>query len=161
MLLDIKINFWDLLFFWNIGLLSTILHFYFGWGQKKKKKRKEEKKNKKLPLPKNPSRCRPIFLLSLEILSIEVVAVFPTALFFGSCYVNKDLCPSLCDPMDCSMSGFSVYGILQARILEWVAAPFSRDLPNPGIEPRSPALQADSLPSEPPGKPIREISINL
>ena len=43
-------------------------------------------------------------------------------------------------------------GILQARILEWVAMPSSRDLPNPGIELRSPALQADSLPSEPPGK---------
>ena len=38
-------------------------------------------------------------------------------------------------------------GILQARILEWVAIPSSRDLPNPGIEPRSPTLQADSLPS--------------
>ena len=34
-----------------------------------------------------------------------------------------------------------------------VASPFSRDLPDPGIEPGSPALQADSLPSEPPGKP--------
>ena len=43
--------------------------------------------------------------------------------------------------------------ILQARILEWVAMLSSGDLPNPGIEPRSPALQADSLPSEPPGEP--------
>ena len=43
-------------------------------------------------------------------------------------------------------------GIFQARILEWVAIPFSRDLPDPGIEPGSPALQVDSLPSEPPGK---------
>ena len=34
-------------------------------------------------------------------------------------------------------------------MLEWVAIPFSRDLPDPGIEPGSPALQADSLPSEP------------
>ena len=33
--------------------------------------------------------------------------------------------------------------LCQARILEWVAIPFSRDLPNPGIEPKSPALQAD------------------
>ena len=55
---------------------------------------------------------------------------------------------TLCDPMD-----YTVRGILQARLLEWVAVPFSRDLPNPGIEPRSPALQADSLPTEPPGKP--------
>ena len=44
-------------------------------------------------------------------------------------------------------------GILQERILEWVAIPFSRDLPNPGIEPRSLALLVDSLPSEPSGKP--------
>ena len=50
--------------------------------------------------------------------------------------------------------GFPVHGILQARILEWVAVPFSGDLPNPSIEPRSPALQSDSLPSEPPGKPL-------
>ena len=44
------------------------------------------------------------------------------------------------------------YGVLQARILEWVAFPFSRDLPNPGIEPKSPSLQVDSLPAEPQGE---------
>ena len=43
-------------------------------------------------------------------------------------------------------------GILQARILEWVAIPFSRDPPIPGIKPRSPAYQADFLPSESPWK---------
>ena len=43
--------------------------------------------------------------------------------------------------------------ILQARILEWVAMPSSRDLPTPGIEPRSPTLQADSLLPDPPRKP--------
>ena len=53
-------------------------------------------------------------------------------------------------PMDCSLPGSSVRGILQARILEWVAIPFSKDLSDPRIKPRSPALQADSLPSEPP-----------
>ena len=96
-------------------------------------------------------------------------------------------CPTLCDPMD-----YTVHGILQARILEWVAFPFSRrssqprdrtqvsciagrffasratreaqenwsgwpfpspgDLPIPGIEPGSPALGANSLPTELPGK---------
>ena len=45
---------------------------------------------------------------------------------------------------------YTVQGILQARILEWVAVPFSRG----SSEPRSPALQADSLPAEPPGKPF-------
>ena len=46
---------------------------------------------------------------------------------------------------------YTVHGILQARILEWVA--FLGDLPDPGIEPKSPALQVDSLPAEPQGKP--------
>ena len=62
-------------------------------------------------------------------------------------------CPTLCDPMDCSPSGSSVHRILQARILEWVAFPSPGDLPNPGIQPRSPTLQSHSLPAEPPGKP--------
>ena len=48
---------------------------------------------------------------------------------------------------------YTVSGILQARILEWVAFPVSRDLPHPEVEPRSPALQEDSLPAEPQGKP--------
>ena len=45
--------------------------------------------------------------------------------------------PTLCYPMDCSPPGSSAHGILQARILKWVAMPSSRDLPNPGIEPTS------------------------
>ena len=57
-------------------------------------------------------------------------------------------CPSLCDPVDHSPPGSSVHGILQARILEWIAIPSPGDLPDPGIEPGSPALQADSLPAE-------------
>ena len=49
-------------------------------------------------------------------------------------------CLTLCDPVDCSLPGFSVHGILQARILEWVAISSSRGSSDPGIEPRSPAL---------------------
>ena len=60
-------------------------------------------------------------------------------------------CPTLGNPMDCSLSGSSAHGVLQARSV--LPCPPPRDLPNPGIEPRSPALQADSLPSEPYGKP--------
>ena len=88
------------------------------------------------------------------------------------------LCPTPWNPMDCS---------LQARVLEWVAISFSRgssqprdqtpwtvasrqeywsglpfpsprDLPNPGIKPGSPAFQADSLTSEPPGKPLQTVN---
>ena len=55
----------------------------------------------------------------------------------------SQLCPALCNPMD-----YTVQEILQARILEWVAIPFSRG----SSQSRSPALQADSLPAEPPGK---------
>ena len=61
---------------------------------------------------------------------------------------------SRCDLMGCSPPGSSVHGILQARVLEWVAISFSGDLPYPGIEPESPTLQADSLSSEPPGKRV-------
>ena len=57
------------------------------------------------------------------------------------------------DPMDCSLPGSSVHGILQARTLECVAISYSGDLPDPGIEPGSSALQADSLPAELWGKP--------
>ena len=60
------------------------------------------------------------------------------------------LCLTLWDPIDCSLPGASVHGILQARIREWVAIPFSRGLPDPSITPGFPALQEDSLLSEPP-----------
>ena len=40
-------------------------------------------------------------------------------------------CPTLCNPIDCNLEGFSVHGILQARILEWVAIPFSRGSSQP------------------------------
>ena len=68
---------------------------------------------------------------------------------------SLQLCLTLCDPVDYILPGSSVHGILQARILEWVAMPSSGDLPNPGIErtsPSSPALQVDSLPAELLGK---------
>ena len=88
------------------------------------------------------------------------------------------LCPTLCDPMDCSLPGFSVgkrrdsMGSLQVRIVEyqsglewktkveyWSGLPFPspRDLLNTRTEPRSPALQADSLSSESPGKQPKQI----
>ena len=57
-----------------------------------------------------------------------------------------------CKPMDCSPPGSS--GILQARILEWMSCPPPRDLPDPGMEPTSPALQADSSPTKPSGKTL-------
>ena len=58
-------------------------------------------------------------------------------------------CLTLCDRMGYSLPGSFVHGILQARILEWSRGSFW-----PRNQTRSPALQADSLPSEPPGKPL-------
>ena len=62
--------------------------------------------------------------------------------------VSRSVMSDSCDPMACTLPGSSVHGILQARILEWVAISFSRDLPNQEIEPTSPALESDSLPAE-------------
>ena len=77
-----------------------------------------------------------------------------------SCNIHLGLvaqsCPTLCDPMGCSPAGFSARGILQARILQYTCrlpCPLPGNLHNPGIKPRSPVLQADSLLSETPGKP--------
>ena len=70
------------------------------------------------------------------------------------------LCPTLCDPINCSLPGSPVLGISQAIILEWVAISYSRDLPDPGIEPKSPvspALAGGLLTTEPPGKPINSV----
>ena len=58
---------------------------------------------------------------------------------------------TLCNPMNCSLAGSSVAEILQARILGLPCSPPGENL-NPGIKPGSPALQADSLPPEPPWK---------
>ena len=55
--------------------------------------------------------------------------------------------PTLCDPMDCSPPGSFVLGILQARLLAWVAISFSRESSRFTDQIRSPALQADSVPS--------------
>ena len=63
------------------------------------------------------------------------------------CAKSFQSCPTLCNPMD-----YTVHEILQAKILSGWPFPSPGDLPNPGIEPRSPSLQAD-LPSEPQEKP--------
>jgi len=62
------------------------------------------------------------------------------------------MCPTLCNPMDCSLPGSSNHGILQAGVLGWIVIAFCRGSSHPRIDPRS-ALQADSLLSELPRKP--------
>ena len=77
--------------------------------------------------------------------------------YFTYCCLVAKSCLTLCDLMDCSQPGSSVHGISQARILEWAAISFSRDFPNLGIEPMSPALAGGLFTTEPPDKPILPI----
>ena len=71
-------------------------------------------------------------------LMVEQYSVVCMCMIVCVCAKPLQLCLTLCDPMDCSPPGFYVHGILQARVLEWVAMPSSRgNLPDPGIKPRS------------------------
>ena len=74
--------------------------------------------------------------------------------------VRAQSCPTLCNSMNCNPPGSSICGILQARILEWVAIPTPGDLPGPGIKPvspASPALAGGLFTTVPPGKPVPKI----
>ena len=94
---------------------------------------KVEKKNLTLPIGVEKSSLYSVTLVLLSKLSyVKVAQSYPT----------------LCIPRD-----YTIHGILQARILEWVAVPFSRASSQPRIEPRSPTWQVDSFPPEPLGKP--------
>ena len=86
--------------------------------------------------------------------------ITPTPECEGESVTHFSCIQLFCDPMHCRLPGSSVHGILQARILEWVAN-FSRGSSWPRDWPGSLALQADSLPSEPPGKPHIRTSVQF
>ena len=69
------------------------------------------------------------------------------------CVLVAQSCPILCDPMDCSLLGSSVHKFSSLEYWSGLPFPPSGDLLNPGIEPGSPAMQEDSLPSESLEKP--------
>ena len=62
-------------------------------------------------------------------------------------------CPTVCDPIGCSLRGSFVHGIFQERVLEWLPFPSPGNLPNPGIKSTSPALAGGFFTTAPPGKP--------
>ena len=96
----------------------------------------------------------------VSLTSPVLAGVFFTIKAICCCSVSQS-CLTLCNPMDCSPPGSSVHGILQARILEWVAMPSSRRSSQPRDRTRVSSLQVDSLPSEPPGKPLtRMVKLN-
>ena len=89
----------------------------------------------KLSQPAYRNFSSPESPLAIVIQIIHCVVLFTTfsvayIYIFIKCEVAQ-LCLTLCDPMDCSLPGSSVHGILQARILEWVAISFSRGSSRP------------------------------
>jgi len=77
------------------------------------------------------------------------------------CWWVTELGPTLCNPMDCSLSGSSVHGISQARVLEWVAISYSSGSSQPGVRLASLALAGGFFTTEPPGKPWQETRLWL
>ena len=77
----------------------------------------------------------------------------PLSLPVLRCLVSQS-CPTFANPMDCSLPAPLFKGFTRQKYWSGLPCPPPGDLPNPGTEPRSPALQADSLPLEPPGKPM-------
>ena len=107
-------------------------------------------------LPQTPLKCLPPPRAAEEPSSIFCLFCYPPT-FANSlplvCSVDQ-LCPTLCEPMDCSQPGSSVHGIFFRQEC-WNGLPFPPpgDLPNPGIKPVSPALVGKFFTTVPPGKP--------
>ena len=101
-------------------------------------------------------RGRQALLASRAVAVPELVSHGQWAYLIPMCSVTQS-CPTLCDPIDRNLPGSSIQGILQVRILQWVAISSPRYLPIPGIKPRSPtshALTDGFCTAEPPGKPL-------
>ena len=87
-------------------------------------------------LPTRGSNLHLLYLLHWQVDSLPLAPPLPRAWKWKVKVKVAHSCPTLCDPMDCSLPGSSVHGILQARILEWVAFPSSRwsSQPRDGIQ---------------------------
>ena len=109
-----------------------------------------------VPRPTPPPQQAAVSVEPLGLVSALVPALCPFYCVDNKCVCACSVSPTLCDYVDCSLPGSSVHGISQARILEWVGISSSRDLPDPGIEPRSPvfpALAGGLFTTVPPGSP--------
>ena len=110
-----------------------------------RKKKKERQNNQSNNMPWTKYLCHPF--LNLYVWSVNPQCIWKWALWeiirswgwntheWDLClYSDSEVaqsCPTLCDPMDCSLPDFSVHGIFQARVLEWVAISFSRESSQP------------------------------
>ena len=94
-----------------------------------------------------------MFILQINKVAYRLL-VYSSLIVNLCCVLHLVAVVSDCDPMDCSSPGFSVHGYSPGKnIKSGLPCPPPGDLPNPGITPTSPALQVDSLLTEPPGKP--------
>ena len=91
----------------------------------------------------DPAQVLPFCHADSDFYFLKATCLFPYELHACVCVRSLQSCLALCNPVYYSLPSSSVHGILQARILEWVAVPSSRDLPDPGIEPTS--LMSPSL----------------
>ena len=107
------------------------------WTKKRKEGRKKERKEGETEGRREAGKI-PLCLTTVYYWSTVV------------CLVTKS-CPTLCNPMDHSLSDSSVHGMSQSRILKWVAISFSRNLPGPGIKPKAVAMAYRSFTTKPPG----------
>ena len=105
-----------------------------------------------------PALQKVLWQLVLSLKESASQSLLPFHLFMG--YTPHSVKRQLLSHV-CSLPGSSVHGILQAEILGGLPFPSPRDLPDPGIKLGSPALQEDSLPSEPPGKPIYPVGSDM
>ena len=87
----------------------------------------------------------------------QVQCIFPMNSEIVLCAKSLQLCPTLRHPMDCSLPGSSVHGILQARTLEWVAMPFSSGSSQPRDRTQASCIAGGFFTSEPPEKPILKL----
>ena len=103
--------------------------------------------------------------LNWKLIKISTVIPYLTSIIVAYSSITEgegevaQLCPTLCDPVDCNLLGFSVHGILQQEYWSGLPFPSPGDLPDPGIEPGSPALEADALTSEPPGSTRAQLGL--
>ena len=98
----------------------------------------------------NPSTCECDAFWKKDFCGWNSVKDLEMKLSSIKCAVLSQSCLTLCDPMDCSLPGSSVHGIFP-EYWNGLPCPPPGYLPDPGIKPGSPALQADYLLSEPPG----------
>ena len=104
-------------------------------------------------LPRDQTRVSHLVDRRFTVWATREVQLFAQVVKLHVCSVSQSP-PTLCDLMDCSRPISSAHGLLQARILEWIAISSRRDLPNLGIESAPPALAGRFVTNEPPEKPV-------